>query len=412
MRICVFTQVFPLLSESFVLDHVLAMRERGHEVDVVAEKKEGTSEQWDRLMQSSSGQLFYTGAVPIRAPSRLFEAARIASSLARKDPTRALRAVDVGSYGREALTMRILFGTSLAPQRPYDVIHCHFGPNGVKGLALRDMGLLAGPLVTQFHGHDVSSYVNKRLGLASYKRLFRKGDLFLGVSQRMCAQLEQLGADPARIRLQRCAVDTRKLRPVARENESGGPLQVISIARFVEKKGLEYGIRAVVRAARRGADVRYRIVGGGPLETELRQLVESEKASPFIELLGPKSHDEALRLLGEADVLLAPSVTAANGDQEGVPVAIMEAMALGLPVIGTRHAGIPEVIEDGMTGYLVPERDERAMAEAIVRLAGEADLGKRMGIAGRRLAESKLDRELLYDRLEREYETLIERHRQ
>jgi colanic acid/amylovoran biosynthesis glycosyltransferase len=111
--------------------------------------------------------------------------------------------------------------------------------------------------------------------------------------------------------------------------------------------------------------------------------------------------------LAQADVLVAASVTAADGDEEGIPNVLKEAMASGMPVVGTRHAGIPELVEDGISGWLVPERDVAALAAALARLAAEPERWASMGRAGRAKVEREYDIHRLNDRFAGMLETLI-----
>lgn len=406
MKICVMTSSFPALSETFISDHVIGMRKRGHRVDVIAAQDEGTPQQWAELAKSGKGEAIFTGPLPTTKKEKLLAGGAALTSLFRQRGHRALASLDVKSYGRQAASLSIaLASRGLSGTRRYDVIHCNFGPVGVNGIALREMGILSGPIITHFHGFDLSSYIKQRLAMRAYGHLFKKGDLFIAISQKMQSQLISLGADPSRIRLVRYSIDTKKLQP--KERNPTERVEIVSVARLVEKKGLEYGIRSIAAARNKGVNLRWRIIGGGPLEEELRELIASENATDFIELLGARPNRETIELLSDADMLLAPSVTASNGDQEGAPVAIIEAMGLGLPVIGTFHAGIPEIVQHEKSGLLVQERDVPALTEAICSLSLDVEKRKTMGKEGRRFAETELDREVIYSRLESEYESLM-----
>jgi colanic acid/amylovoran biosynthesis glycosyltransferase len=155
------------------------------------------------------------------------------------------------------------------------------------------------------------------------------------------------------------------------------------VGRFVEKKGFEYGIEAFGRALSRGLDARLRIAGDGPLRPVYERLLGELGLGDRVEFLGVLRHDEVLEAMREADVLLLPSVTARNGDREGNPTVLKEACALGLPVVATRHAGIPEAVEDGVSALLVPERDAAALADRLALLLGDAELRARLGGAAR-----------------------------
>src|SRR5262249_5020846 len=141
-----------------------------------------------------------------------------------------------------------------------------------------------------------------------------------------------------------------------------GSINIVTIARLVHKKGIEHGIRAVARLVQAGLHVNYTIVGDGPLREPLQQLIQHLGLKAAVKLVGWRRRPQIADLLATAHILLARSITGDNGDQEGTPVVLMEALAAGLAVVSTQHSGIPEVVEDGVTGFVVPERDVAALA--------------------------------------------------
>jgi colanic acid/amylovoran biosynthesis glycosyltransferase len=168
---------------------------------------------------------------------------------------------------------------------------------------------------------------------------------------------------------------------------------------LVEKKGIEYAIRAVAAVVRTGRAVQYDIIGDGPLRPHLSKLVEQLAMSSFVTIHGSKRKPEVVAMLMSSHMLLAPSVTAANGDQEGIPVALMEAMATGLPVVSTWHSGIPELVSDGESGFLVEERDVGSLEERLIYLLDHPDIRARMGQRGRMFVEAQFEIDKLNDRL-------------
>jgi colanic acid/amylovoran biosynthesis glycosyltransferase len=139
------------------------------------------------------------------------------------------------------------------------------------------------------------------------------------------------------------------------------------------------------------------------------QLLANELGiSEIVSFLGWRDQRAVALLMQESDALLAPSVTDAAGDQEGIPVTLMEAMATGMPVVATRHSGIPELVEDGVSGFLAPERDARGLADALERLAQDADLAARVGRAARARIAAAFDIRLLNDRLVAHYRGLLD----
>jgi len=154
-------------------------------------------------------------------------------------------------------------------------------------------------------------------------------------------------------------------------------------------------------------DVEYRILGDGPRRDRLAALAAELGLEDRVTLHGRHGQESVRAGLEESHILVAASVTAADGDEEGIPNVLKEAMASGMPVVGTRHAGIPELIEDGVSGLLVPERNEAALADALQRLARESGRWAAMGRAGRAKIEMEYDIDRLNDRLAGLLENLI-----
>jgi colanic acid/amylovoran biosynthesis glycosyltransferase len=176
---------------------------------------------------------------------------------------------------------------------------------------------------------------------------------------------------------------------------------------MIEKKGIDYGLRAVAELRRREIPVRYTVIGDGPERQALRSLAHELELGETVSFLGWRDQRAVAQLMQESDVLLAPSVTDAAGDQEGIPVTLMEAMATGMPVVATRHSGIPELVEDGVSGFLVPERDAPGLADALDRLARDAALAARIGRAARARIAAEFDIGRLNERLVVHYHALL-----
>jgi len=143
------------------------------------------------------------------------------------------------------------------------------------------------------------------------------------------------------------------------------------------------------------------MIGDGPLINKVNDLIKELNLNEKIVLLGPQPHSIVLKEMEEADIFFLPSITADNGDREGIPVSIMEAQATGLPVVSTVHSGIPELVIDSKTGFLVPEKDTTAMAERLKELAMNPELRIKMGELGRSQVESIYDREKEIDQLDK-----------
>jgi len=282
------------------------------------------------------------------------------------------------------------------------LIHAHFGTDGLLVLPLaRALGV---PLITSLRGYDVTRSDGALLGSGrpiwiryalGKKRLQRDGTLFLAVSDALRKQAIARGYPAARTITHYNGVDLDRFQPDVTPRESG---LVLHVGRLVEKKGTKVLIEAVAKVA----DTKLIVIGDGPLRTALER--QARELGDRVRFLGELPSDEVAQWMRRASVLAAPSVTAADGDAEGLPNVVVEAAASGLPVVGTRHSGIPEAVDDGATGFLVPENDAEALAARLTELLGSESLRRGMSVAARRLAERKFSRQILTARLESIYD--------
>ncbi|HEX2962736.1 MAG TPA: glycosyltransferase, partial [Ignavibacteriales bacterium] len=235
-------------------------------------------------------------------------------------------------------------------------LHAHFGHNGTFLLPLKmKLGL---PMLTSFHGADVSSRPKEdSVYRKNLQELFKQGELFTVVSEAMAQRVIRLGCPPEKIRVLHCGIDLKRIsyRPPA--NVPYQQATILSVGRLVEKKGMADLLEAMarVKALRPKLSCRLLIVGEGPLERPLKQLSNKLGLAQEVSFLGVMSRTEIIRLLAEAQLFVLASRQASNGDAEGIPVALMEALAGGLPVITSNHEGIPELVRNRQNGLVVPE---------------------------------------------------------
>jgi colanic acid/amylovoran biosynthesis glycosyltransferase len=289
-----------------------------------------------------------------------------------------------------------------------DILHCHFGQIGVIGAILKRNRLTKAKLLTTFLGNDLSSVVELR-GQAYYKGLLQQGDLFLPISDCWSQRLLALGCDAGRIRVHHVGTDCSQIAFAPRQRDANGPVRLISVGRLVEKKGHEFSLRALAGLKDRRPDlpVLFDIVGTGPQEAGLRQLAATLGVQDIVQFHGALPHSRTLELLNQAHVFLLPSVTAADGDMEGIPVALMEAMAKGLPVVSTRHSGIPELVQHERSGLLVAERDVPGLSAALETMIESSEAWPEMGRAGRDWVVAEFDMNHLVLRLHDHYRALM-----
>jgi colanic acid/amylovoran biosynthesis glycosyltransferase len=281
---------------------------------------------------------------------------------------------------------------------PFDVVLAQFGPLGRLAVMLRDMGAFDAPIATTWLGYDLTQII-KQFGARYYADLFRKGDMQLPLCEYYRSRLIELGCPPDRSRIHHLGVHLDGFQFSPRTLGPGETVRIVSVARLAEKKGLDVALRALSRVAKRGVRFEYHLVGDGPERPKLERLRDELGLDRMTTVHGSVNREKVQAILARSHLYLLPSVTARDGDQEGTPVAIMEAMAAGLPVLSTFHSGIPEMIENGVSGFLVPERDDSALAERIIQLASDPSLWPAMTRAARETVSRHHDIRTLNDQL-------------
>jgi colanic acid/amylovoran biosynthesis glycosyltransferase len=390
MRILFLNGRFPQVSQTFVLNQIDYALTAEYDVDIFCAKLVPGIEH-DVISRHDLYRRFLYG-LPV--DGRNF--GRLATA-ALRDPAGTLGSAS-GLLTKRVGPVETL--ASMQVRHAPDVIVANFGPNGIVGAALKQHFFPQAKLVTIFHGHDVSSYPKKH-GWAPYRALAPMIDLPLSVARVWAEELRQNAGIAAEVHYLGIPLNALPSR-----TETGDrPFELLFVGRMVEKKGGEQLLRAVRGLVGAGRDVRTRLLGDGPLLADLKRLAESLGLSDRVAFDGVKRHDEVLAAMASADCLVAPSVTAANGDSEGIPVTIMEAMAVGLPVVSTFHAGIPELVENGVSGLLAPERDVMTLQRQVEALIASPEASRRMATAARRVIENRFDAAVqnarLFARLER-----------
>jgi colanic acid/amylovoran biosynthesis glycosyltransferase len=288
------------------------------------------------------------------------------------------------------------------------LIHAHFGPDGVRALPLARA--LRVPLLVTFHGYDATvkdeyarrSFYSHRVYIRHREVLKQEAQLFIAVSEFIREKLLEQGFVPNKVVVHHIGVDTETFRPdsaVTRE-----PL-VLFIGRLVEKKGCEYLIRAMSRVQVMRPDVELVVIGDGPLRPALERL--ARKTLRCCRFLGTQPPPNVRAWMNRARVFSVPSITAATGDSEGLPIVFCEAQAMGLPVVSFAAAGNPEAVANGETGFLAAERDWNGLAEHILLLLENDALYRKFGAAGRRRARTLFDLQKQTDALEEIYERAL-----
>ena len=417
MQIAFLVNEFPSISETFILNQISGLVEAGHQVDIYARNAQPTSKvhslvKKHHLVQST----YYHPRLPKNYLIRYLKGLWLITVSIWAAPWILFRTLNFRKYGRHASSLRLLY-RSIAFIRQgcptYDVILCHFGPRGLIALDLKDIGALEGKVCVVFHGLDLrylcpnniptlqgiskalNALIGKSLpreplhadllevGKTVYTPLFEKADLLLPISGLLEKQLIELGCSPNKIQVHRMGIDVEQFKFKPKHFPEDGRIRLVSVARLVETKGIEYGIRALQAVIEHYSRVEYSVIGDGPLMPELSLLIQELELGKSVKLLGWRQQDEVINILENSHILIAPSVTSSNWDMEGIPVVLMEAMASGLPVISTWHSGIPELITSGQSGFLVPERNVSELAAQILKLIQQPETWSQLGQVAR-----------------------------
>lgn len=406
MKIAFIVGKFPSLSVTFILNQITGLIDRGHEVDIFAEETQDYHKVHPDIRKYNLlSRTYYRPRPPDNKLWRFIRAIGLIIANFHKNPLPILKSLNALKYGKDSLSLRLLYEIfPFLDKNFYDIIHCHFGPNGNLGVLLKDLRIIEGKIVTSFYGFDVSSYIKDNEDV--YQDLFKKGDLFIALSNQMKKKLIDLGCTEKLVIKHPLGIDPQKFIFRKRKLKSENPIRILTIARLTEKKGLEYSIKAFAKATKR--KIEYIIVGDGPLRDELENLISELQIKTKVILKGWKDRDEIRNLCDKSTIFMLASVTAESGDQEGTPTVLLEAMASGLPIISTLHAGIPEQVRNGKSGFLVPERDIDAIAERLNYLIEHPEIWQKMGKTGRKFIEENYNIDKLNDRLVGIYQNLLE----
>jgi glycosyltransferase involved in cell wall biosynthesis len=246
------------------------------------------------------------------------------------------------------------------------LIHIYFGHMGVHLSPFIERTRF--PVVLSFHGADAQVDHDSPVYAEISRRVLARVSLILARSESIARRIESLGGDPAKIRLHRTGVPLGEIPFTQRTPPADGKWRCVQACRLIAKKGLRTSLRAFAALARENPGSTFAIAGEGPMLEELRALAAELGIADAVTFPGFLSQADLRQLYADSHLFLHPSEIGPDGDQEGIPNSMLEAMASGLPVLATRHGGIPEAVEEGHSGLLVEERDHEALAAALLAL--------------------------------------------
>lgn len=406
MTIAYVLKMYPRFSETFILNEILELERQGVDVRIYS------------LRKPDDGR-FHANLARVRAPvvylpdNLWSERGRVSAAhraLAQANPSRYGRVLlNALSRRKPAALKHFLRAGVMANHlcaQPVEHMHAHFSTSATR-VAMFAHLLTGTPYSFTAHAKDIYlDSVDKDL----LRDKMRVAQFVVTVSEFNCAYLSQLAAEPGRTTLGRLlpreamAIPPGRIRRLYNgidlEQFSAGqdvvqqpgqePL-ILTVGRLVEKKGLADLVTACAILRERGVAFRCEIIGKGPHEAALRRQIVENSLTGRVELVGPKPQDEVVAAYRRSAVFALPCVVGADGNRDGLPTVLLEAMAVGIPVVSTDVTGVPEIIDDGVSGLLTAQHDPAALAGALARLLADAALREQMGRAARAKAEREFD---------------------
>ena len=281
------------------------------------------------------------------------------------------------------------------------LLHIYFGQIAVHLLPL--IRAWKHPSIVSFHGADVMVDMNKPAYREATLQMLDAVTLVLVRSESLRRALVDLGCAPEKIEIQRTGIPLEEFPFRERTVPKNGEWRFVQAGRLIEKKGLPVTVRAFSTFLKQHPNATLTIAGEGPLLHELQRFAHELAIADRVSFAGFISQEQLREIYYRSHIFLHPSQTGRDGNQEGIPNSMLEAMASGLPVFATKHGGIPEAIENGVSGVLVPERDDEALARVLLNAAQDPDSLSRIGHAGATAVRKNFDLSTQAQRLEEIY---------
>jgi len=293
------------------------------------------------------------------------------------------------------------------------LLHSHFGNRGFFDLTLKQK--LKIPQVTTFYGHDVSMLPKEERWRKRFKVLFKQCDLILAEGNYMKKSLLELGCPDSKLEVQHLGIDLEKIPFIPRKLTDCQKVKIMIAGTFREKKGITYGLEAFAKLSSKYKNIEITLIGdAGRSQREVNykrdiiNTIRNHNLAGKVNYLGFLPYPDFIEEAKNNHIFLSPSIHPSDGETEGgAPVTLIEMSAYGMPIISTFHCDIPEVVIDGESGFLVPEKDIDALAERLEYLIKHPDIWESMGRAGRKHIEEEFNIIKQVAKLEALYDSLL-----
>jgi len=375
MRVATLLKGYPRLSETFIAQEILGLERRGIAQRIVSLRHPTDPYEHD-LHREISAERYYLPEYLKDEPARVARARRAAEKLPGFEAARAAFMADFAADRTANRRRRFGQACVLAAEMPEDIgwMHCHFlhTPASVARYA----SLMTG-IPWSFSAHAKDIWTTPAAELSVKLASARWGATCTAAN---AEYLKSLADDPEKVSLVYHGLDLSRFPAEPTEHPERDEIVILTVGRAVEKKGFSDLLRALALLK---DDARWRLVhiGGGGLMKRLAAEAERLGIAGRVDFRGAKPREEVFAALKEADLFALPSRITRSGDRDGLPNVLMEAAAFALPAVATKVSAIPEFVEDGKSGLLVPERDPKALAKALRALMGDAQERRRQGLA-------------------------------
>jgi colanic acid/amylovoran biosynthesis glycosyltransferase len=396
LKVAIVVHRFPQLSETFIINQITALLDAGVDVQIFSYYRPDPTQKFHPqfIEYNLQERVHYGVYLPLNSVKKYAGFLQMLLEIViRKNKPLFLNCLNYFKFGSKALNLQYFYRASLfAELYSFDVIHCHFGPIGDDMVQLKRMGILQGKIITSFHGYDYQLPVVLK-EYYHYNPLFTFGDGFIANSKFTYNRLIALGCDPEKITVIPVSASSKIFdKHNNSRSKDNDRFNILTVARLEEVKGIEYALRAIHKLIfEHSVDITYQIIGSGSLDLELKKLSEELGLTGRVNFLGSKPQDEVLNALLNSHVFLLSSVTTKEGASEAQGLVLLEAQSAGLPVVASKSGGIPDSLIDGETGFLVPEKDEREIASAILKLYKNPDMRRGMGEKGKVFVTENFD---------------------
>ena len=395
MKIAYYLNEFPAISESFILNQIVELIKKGHDISIFSMINPIDEIQHEEIK-----------AYNLVERTHYFKLENLLEMKNLKKWFFFFKFLLKNIYHTGISKRRIKLDikkacfAAIMDKMDIDIIHAHFGTNGNHSIQLKQV--LKRPLITSFYGFDAAIADS-----TTYLELFNTADKITVLSNDMKNDMLALGCPEENIIIHHLGVDLDKFSYTQRYVNPNEKAIFLCVGRFVEKKGITYAIKAFSRLLIEYKNVELRIIGDGGMKKEIEDLIFRLKLQKNVILLGSYTHTGIIDEMHRSHIFLLPSITAENGDKEGTPTVLMEAQATGMPVLSTYHAGIPEVVINGKTGYLVEEKNIDSLYEKMKYIVEQPKIWNKLGKNGRNHIKENYNISNQVEKLEYIYKDVI-----